>query len=345
MTRPVRSSVVAVLVVLAVGAAGWAARPLGDPVTSSVGEALSVLPEQTTSIGFTDWERLRSGPVPFDAMSERDLTTRSDLYEARDAMESALGWSVDDVQWEVVGLGAAGPVVVVRTAPGTTGAEVREGLAGAGFERRGEAWTLPPEVLSRAGLPSSMQSVRVLARERLVVLGETAQAASRVVGVVRAGDPAVTRDRGVLDVVQALAGSDAWYLERLGLACAASQMPDEESQQQADVALDGVGRLVEHTTSGRGIVDHGGGGIAAQTVTFAMDFAGSPRGPSVAREQLGVREAVSTGPFIGRSGDLGRTLRYDSGSVDGSTLRLVFDHDPDTDVVMTGVGPLLFASC
>ncbi len=342
VSRPTRSAVVAIVVVLLVGAAGWAARPLGAPVTSSFGQAVSVLPEQTTTIGFTDWRRLRSGPVPLERMSERDLTTRSDLYDSRDAMESALGWSVDDVEWEVVGQGAGGPVVVVRLAPGTSGADVRDGLADAGFERRGEAWTPSSGGLAQAGLSTSMQSVRVLARERLVVLGETAEAASLVVGVVRGGDAPVTRDRAVLDVGKALAGSDAVYLERRGLACRAAQMPDEESQQQADVALDGVGDLAAHTTSGRGIVDDGGQGLDAQTVTFAMDFAGSP---AVAREQLPVREAVSTGPFIGRTGDLGRTLRHDAGRVDGPTLSLAFDHDPDTDVVMTGVGPLLFASC
>ena len=65
----------------------------------------------------------------------------------------------------------------------------------------------------------------------------------------------------------------------------------------------------------------------------------------VASEQAQVRARLATGPFIGRSGPIGETLRLHSSDADESTARLSFAHDPETDVFMTGTGPVLFASC
>ena len=64
-----------------------------------------------------------------------------------------------------------------------------------------------------------------------------------------------------------------------------------------------------------------------------------------ASEQADVRARLATGPFIGRTGSIDETLRLRSAGADESTVRLDFAHDPDTDVFMTGTGPVLFASC
>jgi hypothetical protein len=89
------------------------------------------------------------------------------------------------------------------------------------------------------------------------------------------------------------------------------------------------------------VVDSGGSGFSAQRVTFAMTF-----GSAVdATEQAQVRSRLATGPFIGRTGQLDETLRLRSATSDDSTVRLDFAHDPDTDVFMTGTGPVLFATC
>jgi len=58
-----------------------------------------------------------------------------------------------------------------------------------------------------------------------------------------------------------------------------------------------------------------------------------------------VRARLATGPFIGRYGSIDETLRLSSSVADGSTARMSFAHDPDTDVFMTGTGPVLFATC
>ena len=343
MTRAVRSSLVALLVLLLVGAAGWAMRPLSSPTTPPLTAALSTLPQGATVIGFTNWRQLSSGPVAFGDLGDRDLATRSDLYTSAATMEDLLGWSVQDLEWEAVAQGGgAGPgVLVAQLDASTSMAAVEEGFEDAGFEAAGDAWELGPTSLSGAGLSTVMQHVRVLARERLVLMSESEPGASAVVDVVRGGATAVTRDRALTDVAGPLSGSDAVFMERLDLGCATAAMPDEESQQQADVAVRSAGALQEYGASGRGIVARDGQGPDAQDLTFVMRFAD----PSTARRQLEVRRALGTGPFIGRNGSMEETLRLDSATTDGATLSLRFGHDPTSAVFMTGYGPLLFATC
>ena len=102
-----------------------------------------------------------------------------------------------------------------------------------------------------------------------------------------------------------------------------------------------AGGLEAYRYSGRGLVDLGGSGFAAQRLVLAMTFESAV----VASEQSRVRERLATGPFIGRFGQVEETLRLRSAAIGGSTLRMSFAHDPGTDVFMTAMGPLLLATC
>ncbi|WP_375000652.1 hypothetical protein [Aeromicrobium sp. CTD01-1L150] len=348
MTRAVRTSLVALLVLLLAGAAGWAVRPLSPPATPPLTAALSTLPQGSTIVGFTNWRQLSGGPVSFGDLGDRDLASRSDLYGSSAAMDDLLGWSVADLEWEVLAQGgnAGAGVLVAQLDASTSPAAVEEGLADAGFTAADttdgpRAWENGPTELGAAGLSTVMQHVRVLGRERLVVMSESGPGASAVVDVVRGGATAVTRDRALLDVAGSLAGADAVLLERRGQGCGPTSMTDEESQQQAEVALGSANALEEYVASGRGLLARTGGGTDAQDLTFAMRFAD----PTTARGQRDVRESVATGPFIGRTGTIEQTLRLESATTDGAVLSLRFGHDPESGIFMTGFGPLLFATC
>ncbi|GAA2074110.1 hypothetical protein GCM10009821_10850 [Aeromicrobium halocynthiae] len=338
--RSLRAGALSVLVIALVVGLGWASGPLATAPTPSLTAALASVPSGTTVVGFTDWRRIRDSGVPVDELSERDVSTRSELARSRAAMQELMGWSVDDLAWEAFAQGG-GPGVLVAALDGLSPDAVEVGLGDAGFVPSTGGWTAGPGVLTRTGLSTVLEHVVVLERERLVVAAETPAATAAVVEVVRGGAPALSADREAVAVAQALAGSDAVLLQRAGVGCDAARLTSEESLRQADVALESVGPLASHTTSGRAITDRGGDGMGAQTVRFAMAFDAA----ATAREQARIRESVSTGPFIGRTGQVEQVLRLVDSRTRGRVLTLEFERDPARDVVMTATGPLLFAAC
>lgn len=340
MTRSVRAGALSVVVIALVLGLGWAARPLGTAPTPSLTAALASVPLGTTVVGVTDWRQVRASGVPVDELSARDVSTRSELGRSREVMQELMGWSVDDLAWEAFAQGG-GPGVLVAALEDISPSTVEDGLADAGFVRSADGWTPGPGVLTSSGLSTVLGHVVVLERERLLVAAETPSATDAAVRVVRDGAPALSADPESVAVAQALAGADAVLLQRAGVGCDAARLTSEESLRQAAVALEPVGPLAAHTTSGRALTDRGGDGMGAQTVRFAMAFDAA----ATAREQARVRESVSTGPFIGRTGQVDEVLRLVGTRTRGPVLALEFERDPARDVVMTATGPLLFAAC
>jgi hypothetical protein len=58
-----------------------------------------------------------------------------------------------------------------------------------------------------------------------------------------------------------------------------------------------------------------------------------------------LRRALSTGPFVGRNGQIGDVLTLTAGRTKGSNVTLDFDLDATKGSFMGGDGPLLFAAC
>jgi hypothetical protein len=96
--------------------------------------------------------------------------------------------------------------------------------------------------------------------------------------------------------------------------------------------------LARYRWLGRGLLDDGS---KMQTVVVAMPS----KSAEVASRQAEVRAALSTGPFIGRTGDMNEVLRLRSARTHGNTAVLTYAHPVDSDYLMPGRGPLLPASC
>src|SRR5699024_9257349 len=77
------------------------------------------------------------------------------------------------------------------------------------------------------------------------------------------------------------------------------------------------------------------------TMTFAMAF----DSPAAASQQIQVRRDLSSGPFIGRGGQIEEALVLQNARTDEDTGVLRFRHDVETDAFMAAVGPVIFASC
>ena len=343
--------VVSILVMALAIASGWWAAALRPDTRPALTAALDVLPARTTIVGFTDWSRIREdvGLGDVDTRSERadlenraaarDLATRSLIGRDAEVMHDVLGWSAADTEWEVFGQDRVGAASVVRLDGSISFDDVRDQLEAAGYAHDGATW--------RGGdrtrrLPGIFTNVALVPRQRLVVMSDNAKQIPDVLAVVAGRAPSLAVGHAAADTATALAGSDSVLLQGGTLGCQTTAVArDAELERQARTAIERVGALEPYRFSGRGVVDRGGSGFSAQRVVFAMTFDSAVE----ASEQADVRARLTTGPFIGRAGPIDETLRLRSAGADEATVRLDFAHDPDTDVFMTGTGPVLFASC
>jgi hypothetical protein len=336
----VRASVVALVVLALAAAAGWWVSGMARAdVRGPLGSAMAAAPADTTVLGLTDWDRVRA--VAGGDPDARDLTTRSVLDDLGDALPSALGWSTDDVRWEALVQDPGAGVLVVAPGPGLSFSDLADGFRAAGYDDDGDgAWSASPDVLVRTGLTDQLTEVRLVPRAGVLVAGTTSGPVEEVVRSATGRAPSLTSVRRAVDTARALAGADTVLLQAGSLGCEGAAVPPEV-RDQADAAQARAGRLAPYVFAGRALTDRGGSGASAQTATFAMTFDDVAR----ARRQAPVRERLSTGPFIGRSGQVEDELRHPRATVDQATVVLAFDRAADGTVLMLGTGALLFASC
>jgi hypothetical protein len=340
------------VVALALGIGSWASGRAGDSRPSLV-QALDVMPAATLVAGFTDWRSVRSRlgvgqartsaarATLADEGSLRDLTTRSVLGGLVDEMHDKLGWSAADVDWEAYSRAESGSAMVARLSDDVSLDDVEERLDRLGYTRRGDVWTLAPDdaaVLSPQAA-DTLAAVSVVRDRRLVVAADRPAPVRDVLATVRGDAPSALSNRPLVDVAQALAGSDTAVLQGRAFGCRATSVSgaDATVQAQARAAVARAGTLTSPTFTGRGLVD----GRGDQSIRFVAAFAS----PTEATDQLRVRSALTTGPFIGRTGRVEDTLDLRRASVDGTVLTLRFAVDPDKAAYMSGEGPLLFAGC
>jgi hypothetical protein len=328
--------VASVLVMALAVSFGWWAAALRPDTRPALTSALDVVPFRSNVVGFTHWSQIR-GNVGLDDASRRDLTTRS-VIDGVENMRALFGWTLDDLEWEVYGQDPAGAASVVRLDGSISFDDVREKLQSTGYRQDGRMWS----ITESSTLPNALAHIALLPRQRLLVMSGQSAQIPRVLDVVagRARSLAASPEAAV--TAQALAGSDSVILQGGTLGCASTAVASgDEREQQARTAVDRAGKLEPYRYSGRGVIDSGGSGFSAQRIAFAMTFDSAVE----ASEQAQVRARLSTGAFIGRTGQTDETLRLRSATADDSTARLDFAHDPDTDVFMTGTGPVLFAAC
>jgi hypothetical protein len=347
------SVLVPVLVVVLAVAGGWWASGKAPDGRSSLTAALDSLPADTKVAGFTDWARIREhlglgaastaaarASLTNDA-SSRDLSTRSVIGGDVDGMHKAYGWSAADVDWEAYGQAPDGAVMVARLERSVSLGAVRAGLRKLGYTLDGGIWTISdPGSAGTTELASTLTSVAIVPRQRLVVSAGRPAYVSTVLKVVDRDQPSLLSVRSAADVAAALVGADSALLQDGSIVCESTGLQDEDADVRAQgrAAVARAGGLDTPAFSGRAIDDDS---RALQTMRFAMGF-GSPQGASA---QLRARTALASGPFIGRDGRIQDSLVLTDTGVTGSTLSMRFDHNPDSTVYMTGEGPLLFAGC
>lgn len=341
-----------IAIVVAVGIGSWASGREPDH-RSSLSSAIDALPAGTLVAGFTDWASIRdrlgvgaastaAGRAELgDGAALRDLSTRSVLGGVIDDMHEAYGWSAADLDWEVYGQSRSGAVMVARLGDAVSIADIETRLRDLGYRRDGDRWTIDESGSTAVGpeLARTLGRLAVVPSRRLVIAGDRPAIVPGVLATIRGAEPSALSVRPIAEIAQSLAGSDTAVLQSQVFGCRATSFDGlgSEVRAQADAALARAGRLVAPTFSGRGLVD----GPGRQSLRFAAAF----DSPATAADQLRVRSALTTGPFIGRPGRIEDTLTRPRSSVSGPVSTLRFDLDPDRGAFMSGEGALLFAGC
>lgn len=352
--RLVLIAVVVPLLVIAGAIAGgrWAGSTVSADARSALTSALDTLPADTQVAGFTDWSRIRTvlgvgsttaadRAALTDDASLRDLSTRSVLGQYTEQLHDAYGWSPADLEWEVYGQAGDGSVMVARLDGSISFGSVRSHLKELGYSRNGDVWTIDKDSPAvRSEFASTLAAVTLVAGQRLIVAADRPAYATAVLKTIHRGAPSLLSVRSAADVAGSLGGADTALLQTGGFACQSTSLRDAgaDVRAQARAAIDRSGALAKPTFAGRAL---DAGSKRSETMRFALAF----RSPTAAANQIEVRRALATGPFIGRSGRVEESLVLRSAAVRGSTAVLRFRHDPDSTAYMTGDGPLLFAAC
>lgn len=336
----------------AVALATWAVGREPDS-RSALASALDALPDGTIVAGFTDWSAIRADlglgaastvaarAALTDDASLRDLTTRSVLGGVVEEMDRAYGWSAADLEWESYGQAPAGAVMVGRFTDGVSFDDVRDALDALGYTRDGDVWTIDATGSQQVTpeLATTLGTLALVPDRRLVVAANRADYIPAVLATIRGSRPSALSVRPIAEVASALAGSDTAVIQGGAFSCRATSLTElgPEVRAQADAALARAGDLATPTFTGRGLVD----GSRTQSLRFVSAYSS----PAEAATQVRVRKALSTGPFIGRSGQVEDSLDLREATASGSVASLRFDLAPDGGAYMSGEGPVLFAGC
>ncbi len=349
LVRAILIPVVAIAAAVALGS--WASGRAPDtrsPLTAS----LDALPAQTLVAGFTDWAQIRhelrvgSGSTvtardALGAASLRDLSTRSVLGGTIGLMHATYGWSAADLEWESYGQSPSGAAMVARLSGSISIDEIQKRLRKLGYSRDGDVWTLSAAGSTRVGteLAATLGHLGFVPRERLVVAADQAAFVPVVLATISGRDASMLTRRPVADIASVLKGSTTAVIQAGSFGCRATSLDEggPAVRAQADAALARAGALATPTFTGRGLT-----GVSEKA---ALRFAAAFGSPAQATSQLSIRTALASGPFIGRSGQIGDTLTLDDATAVGSVATLSFTTDPERAAYMSGEGPLLFASC
>lgn len=317
---------------------------LGGTLMLSFGRAIApaeaplrLLPAAATAVNFTDWSSFRRDfDDPINEGRRRDLTTRSTLAGYRDALRARLAFDVARLDWEVTGTTRDGAVLAIGLG-GQRSDRIEKAMAATGFSAVDSGFAIDDTTLAQQGLGE----LRVLRYVRL--RGDQLFAADSPAGIealtaVASGDAAALGSvRTMRHEIAALQPAQSFYVTSPTDACAdADPRPHgPEVAGQVEVALAAAGPLEKYRWAGRSLRDGG------RLLTIAMEFDSA----GVAAEQAGVRGRLATGPFLGRTGAIEDTLTLAAARHEDTATVLEFTRDPEVSVVMSSIGPMLFAAC
>ena len=348
-----RTGVIAIIAAALVVTGGLTFSRTGHDARAPLAQALDLMPPETRVAGFTDWAEIRStlglgrvttatdrGTLVSGAF-ERDLSARSILESFTPTMVAKYGWSIADLRWEMYGQASTGAVLAAGMNDDLKAAEVTSALRKLGYAETGGIWSLGIDQLTLVapGLPGTLANIAVLGDERQILASDSVSYLGSVLAMHREHDKSLAAVTAVRETATPLLGAQSTAIQVKIDACASTGLAGEtaEVQAQGRNTVKPLGTLVAVEYGARAIFDHAGD----QRLRFSMTFGSA----AAATRQLKLRSALSSGPFVGRTGQIGDVLTLTSAHTAGSNATLDFAVDPNKGSFMDGEGPLLFAAC
>jgi hypothetical protein len=273
--------------------------------------------------------------------ADRDLSVSS-LASSAVLLEENLGFNPVATDWELLGQGRDGQLLVVQLAEGTDVGEVGERFAELGFDEPGDdalsgaVWRGGPDVVSNVpGLATyELQNVAFLEDERLLVASDSADF------LESQGVPAVTGEEDGLDA-GALTGQVAEPLAAVGhlddYACEALSMASAapDVQQVAEELVEEAGGVTAMTGYLVALE-------AGERLSVAFAFEDDARAEQNARSREALAGADDPAQFVAYP-DLFSVSDVEQ---DGSTVLLTAEAVPDSAPLSNLTqGPVLLAAC
>ncbi len=348
-----RVGVIAIIVMILASVGGWAVSRTQSDARAPLSQALDVLPVDTRAAGFTDWAQIRT-TLGFDEVtsaidrktlvnnaSERDLSSRSVFEASTDDMNAKFGWTIADLRWEAYGQASNGALLAAGLNDSLEAGTVTSGLRDLGYVQNGDTWTIDSADLAVKvpGLPTTFANIAFLEDERLILLSDQARYLDRALTMHRDHAASLAGVAAVRQTATPLVGALTAVIQVGKDACEATGLAGMPAtvQAQGRNTVKPLGKLEPVAYGARAMFDNDGD----QWLRFSLTFDSAVQ----ATRQLELRRALSTGPFVGRNGQIGDVLTLTGGHTSGPNTTLDFGLDATRGAFMSGNGPLLFAAC
>ena len=240
---------------------------------------------------------------------DRLLTSRSVGADLDEDLE-AQGESVGDLDWDASITTPKGPVVVLSL--GSVDGAVVKSLLAETFE------------------------IAKHDKTRNVVLASNFQPAIELVDdTIRGAHSSLLSDRAAASVAAKVAGSGAAVFDNGSAKCAVPTDLEGDEISAVQQVEGRFGRLEDPQWMVRALNDQ------ADQYVFAEGFSS----PDQARAQQPIREAFTSGRFIGRLGAVEDSLTKPRTSVGGAVVTHTFTPTTDSEPYLVDAGPVLFNGC
>ncbi|MBD8868310.1 hypothetical protein [Nocardioides donggukensis] len=338
------STLVVAAAIVAVGYVAW-------PRSSEFDRATGLLPEGTLRIAWTDWSGVRAelgtGPVSgarseevLQQAEDRDLTSSS-LAASAVLLEENLGFNPLATEWELLGQGRDGMVLVLKVGDGTDLAEVGERFAELGFSEpeedamAGAVWEGGADVVSNVpGLATyELQHVAFLADEGLLLASDEADYLADAVPVAAGDEDGL--DAGVLTEEVGEPINAVGYLEDYACEALSMASADADAQAVGDQLVAEAGGVTALTGY---LVALGAG----ERISVVFDFEDEDRARQNEASRRALAEVEDPAQFLSYR----ELFTVSSLERDGHTLVLTGETEPDLAPLSNLTeGPVLLATC
>lgn len=337
MSRRVRFIAAASVVAVLLGVAAYVVWPRGSDLERAAG----LLPPSTLRVTWTDWQALHEEYDDADdfvaAVTDADLASASPTVAIAGSLQETFGWSPVDAEWEILGQGREGMVLVLKLAEDTDFGAIADRYEAAGFTRRDDGILEGgPDVLARAGGPGDpvLQHIGFVEDERLLVMSDEVDYLAQAMPVARGDKDGLDLDdlAGAVDEPLAAVG----FAEDVACEELALSVADDGAQARAAQLIAGAGGISPLT-----------GYLVALEPDQRMSMVFLFETEEQAEKNLASRRTLAAGEDPAQGVAYPDLFRVSDGEADGRRVVLRME-DVARDgypLTYTTQGPVLLASC